>query len=791
MKKKILNFALAICMILPAMFALTACGHSHEFSDVWSSDETYHWHACTGEDCTETADNDEHTFVVGKNETGHWQVCSVCGYKKNETAHVLVTKHSEEKHWQECDCGYKTEEVVHTFDATDFDGENHWKKCACGQTKDVTPHNFKVNETKVDDHVLGCHDCEYVSGALEHTYEEDSQTTCDNCSHERNQATLAFKSGTYVITYDGLAHAFDKATLAEVTHANLDEVVVEYKLSGSADWTTEAPVNAGTYSIRLSVSATKDHTSAEATQEFVISPIMLDISNFERVYTLAETTNSSKTFDVTSADIAGILSSDTLKIRIFRNANVEITEGSCYALKSILSASNDDAFRVQILDNKNYQISGSTSGKLYVTKEATSSGEGTSVSPYTYTAEATIAKDGIVYYTAKPVRTRTGTDNEFAVNFDVTLSDSDARIVDVYTKSNFFTVKLTNDGTLVTYGVATSSPMTIYFVVEYKGDSESKKVTLTLTQSYAKTTIENTTALTNALNLDNASQYHVTLKEDDSVIEENKIDKTEHKNKFYKNNNKTEVYYQQYNAGTSFLKYSKNTAGKWVRELVFADSSSKEDSISQANNATKFSSALLNAFSNLNELTFENVDQMYHVNSFDVEDDTYTNVALKFKDGKLIYAEYELNEKKYTIEIEYDDPNIVCPTDYIGVSLTNPITASFIRTTQKFSTTGMFVMANVLTYYEFEVTDAVIKAYSGSDDSTCSVQGSVTADKDAILTINAYQADGKTKVTNNTSDNGKLILTDLTAGKYVITVSSNTECTISLSMEKHTISVVS
>lgn len=128
----------------------------------------------------------------------------------------LVTKHNDDKHWQECDCGYKTEEVTHTFE-TDYDSENHWKKCACGQTKDVTPHDFKVNEINADYHILGCHDCEYVSGELEHTYEEDSQITCDTCSHDR-----------------------DKATLAEVKYANLNEVVVEYKLAGSADWATGA-----------------------------------------------------------------------------------------------------------------------------------------------------------------------------------------------------------------------------------------------------------------------------------------------------------------------------------------------------------------------------------------------------------------------------------------------------------------------------------------------------------------------------------------------------------------------
>lgn len=82
-KNKIKALLLAICIALPAMFALTACGHKHEYSDTWSKDATYHWHACTGKDCDATADKSKHTFVEQHNETQYWQECSVCGYQKD------------------------------------------------------------------------------------------------------------------------------------------------------------------------------------------------------------------------------------------------------------------------------------------------------------------------------------------------------------------------------------------------------------------------------------------------------------------------------------------------------------------------------------------------------------------------------------------------------------------------------------------------------------------------------------------------------------------------------------
>lgn len=58
------------------MFALTACGHKHKYSDTWSTDATYHWHTCTGKDCDATSDKAEHTF-------GDDNKCTVCQKTKS------------------------------------------------------------------------------------------------------------------------------------------------------------------------------------------------------------------------------------------------------------------------------------------------------------------------------------------------------------------------------------------------------------------------------------------------------------------------------------------------------------------------------------------------------------------------------------------------------------------------------------------------------------------------------------------------------------------------------------
>ncbi|MBQ8341231.1 MAG: hypothetical protein IJY22_02500 [Clostridia bacterium] len=72
--KKTLSLLLAIALCLSLSVLFTACGHEHTFSTDWSKDDTHHWHACTGKDCTEIADKAEHSY-------GESNTC-VCGAVK-------------------------------------------------------------------------------------------------------------------------------------------------------------------------------------------------------------------------------------------------------------------------------------------------------------------------------------------------------------------------------------------------------------------------------------------------------------------------------------------------------------------------------------------------------------------------------------------------------------------------------------------------------------------------------------------------------------------------------------
>lgn len=91
-KKSIWVFVLSLCLIVPAMFMMTACGHKHTAVTEWSSDATYHWHVCEDEKCQEQLDKAEHTWdagVITKEATfledgEKTYTCSVCKRTKTE-----------------------------------------------------------------------------------------------------------------------------------------------------------------------------------------------------------------------------------------------------------------------------------------------------------------------------------------------------------------------------------------------------------------------------------------------------------------------------------------------------------------------------------------------------------------------------------------------------------------------------------------------------------------------------------------------------------------------------------
>lgn len=210
MKKCLKTFLMVcLCCIFPVM--LSACKEkpAHNFSTEWATDETYHWHNCLDENCTEQSDKGEHTYNSGevvnhkmvytctvcgktkesnldhsyssdwaKDETNHWHNCTVAGCDQKEA----VSEHTfDEGTVQGHDtvfactvCGYqKTVRNEHTFSKVWYhDDVNHWRVCTiegCNATDSLEVHSFDKGE--VDGHykVSTCLICEaQVTEKVEH-----------------------------------------------------------------------------------------------------------------------------------------------------------------------------------------------------------------------------------------------------------------------------------------------------------------------------------------------------------------------------------------------------------------------------------------------------------------------------------------------------------------------------------------------------------------------------------------------------------------------------------------------
>ena len=99
--KKFTSVLLALCLCLSVCAVFAACSktHEHSFATEWSKDATHHWHACTGEECTDVADKAEHTWNAGEITTPATAAadgvktftCTACGATKTESVQLVTT----------------------------------------------------------------------------------------------------------------------------------------------------------------------------------------------------------------------------------------------------------------------------------------------------------------------------------------------------------------------------------------------------------------------------------------------------------------------------------------------------------------------------------------------------------------------------------------------------------------------------------------------------------------------------------------------------------------------------
>lgn len=214
--------------IIASMFlTMTSCGgstpsgHTHSWSTSWSSDETYHWHKCTG--CDAINDKVEHTFVTTVIEPDYdhqgytHHECSICEYSYNNNYVDPLEHHysstwskDESAHWHACiDEGYET------------------------LTKDYALHDFGewiIDEPATEEHDgTRHHVCNTCSYSHSETYKFKEPVPAERV-YLPNPATSLFKGYTYSLSPIVIPNDATKNVKYEIADSSILSIENNYVL---------------------------------------------------------------------------------------------------------------------------------------------------------------------------------------------------------------------------------------------------------------------------------------------------------------------------------------------------------------------------------------------------------------------------------------------------------------------------------------------------------------------------------------------------------------------------------
>lgn len=295
MKRKSITILLAVVLVLVmSLTVLSACNKKHNYSADWKSDADGHWHECVTKKHTDTTSKENHVWDAGVVRTAATEdakgvmvyTCTICKFEKTEEIPALG----------------------HSFDTNTwkFDADTHWHPATCAHTDlkgDEAPHSW---DEGVETTPAG------YGTAGEKTF------TCTVCKTTKKEpiAALDAKANTVEINA-ALDKTYDKtaAVLAQdkVSRKGDGAIKIEYKLKSAADtaYTLTAPVNAGEYTVRVTVAATAEWKEGSATKDFTIAKKALSAT-------------ATKIYDGNAnltATLNGIVAGDTVSATITMSSN--------------------------------------------------------------------------------------------------------------------------------------------------------------------------------------------------------------------------------------------------------------------------------------------------------------------------------------------------------------------------------------------------------------------------------------------------------------------------------------
>ena len=268
--------------IIAAMFALlltcslVSCGnknstsqqtstHVHDYSNVWSHNETQHWHDCKDSSCAEKKDVANHTF--------NWSEKTPAGVHKDKVEEGTCSI-----------CNYKTtrtikETAIHSYDTSKWisDENSHWHASNCNEL-DPAHDVMKIDEAH--------HSGEWTT-KVEANYGVDKviQRDCEVCGYHEEKtlegSKLApknreIKANIPELTYNGEPQPVDP--YLTMTN-NIGGLTVEYRKKGDNLFTNNVPVNAGTYQYVAKLKGTDEWLEASTYGEYTINKDTIYISD--------------------------------------------------------------------------------------------------------------------------------------------------------------------------------------------------------------------------------------------------------------------------------------------------------------------------------------------------------------------------------------------------------------------------------------------------------------------------------------------------------------------------------
>ena len=151
------NRRIILCVLLVAVFAtsiaLAACDNlgngnnggnvTHNFSDKWSTDGTFHWHDCTDEDCTQVSNKAAHLFgswvldgySTASEKGARHRECVTCHYVQTDELPLAAANHQ------------------HAFDLglfLKFDEAYHYAVCYGGQADNDELFSHEMSDWAVE-----------------------------------------------------------------------------------------------------------------------------------------------------------------------------------------------------------------------------------------------------------------------------------------------------------------------------------------------------------------------------------------------------------------------------------------------------------------------------------------------------------------------------------------------------------------------------------------------------------------------------------------------------------------